>query len=277
MARLFVSASTTLSDPSRWGDLLWPGIDGIEVGFLAPGDLAAVAALVSQHGLEWGVHSPLYRGGHSNDLLGPDGLLPEPTTQLRREIETVAPLGARYLLVHFPRFAGDEGSPLAVEAGLQGLLGIQADTGMPLILEPKLGIQRHPGGIDLLYRLGTDALASARLCLDLGDWWLAAKELGIPFETLIEPFLPLAASFHVHHVYEVDERYVWTPVHPSTDTHFGFMPVLRAAVNQNPGVMIVIEHTPHLVPSESYVREGVEWLKGALASGRSANPRSSYG
>lgn len=266
MAKLFVSASTTLSDPSRWGDLLWPGINGIEVGFLAPGDLSAVAELIAQHGLEWGVHSPLYRGGHSNDLLGPGGLLPAPAAQLRREIETVAPPGARYLLIHFPWFAGDDGSPLAVEAGLQGLLRIQAESRMPLILEPKLGIQRDPGGINLLYRMGAEALAGARLCLDLGDWWLAAKGMGVPFGTLIEPFLSLAASFHVHHVHEGDERYIWTPFHPSTDADFGFLPLLRAAASQDPDVMIVFEHTPHLVPSQSYVREGVEWLKGAIAT-----------
>lgn len=266
VAKLFISAATTLSDPNRWEELIRPGIEGLEAGFLADGDLPVLVALAQRHGLPWGVHSPLHRGGLTNEILGPDGLLPDAAAQLLQEAERLSGLGARYLLAHFPWFAGDNGTAEVVARGLQDLLSVQTEAGLPLILEPKLGIARHPGGIGLLHRLGPDALRGARLCLDLGDWWLAAQGLGISCATLIRPFLPLAATLHLHHVNMDKPEYIWTPIHPSTDAPFGFHAIIQEAMAANPDLILVLEHTPHLVTSEAYVREGIEWLHSVISS-----------
>jgi hypothetical protein len=60
--RLGVSGSTILSNPKKYHELLWEGIEHIEIGeFLDDTALESFLKLCQEHQLTFGIHSPLYR------------------------------------------------------------------------------------------------------------------------------------------------------------------------------------------------------------------------
>jgi len=292
--KLMVSGSTILSRPTRFEELFWEGAHGVEIGHLPSREtLSLLASQVYLRSATWGGHAPLVQGHHKYGLLASD---PEARravqTEVIQELRWVTELGGVYLVVHFP-FVESDSAPrgemaYVIDTAIRELQLLAEASHVLLLLEPKVGFMRgaagavkvNAGGIAYLWRLRellpywlgsppekTGCVPDLGLCLDIGDFCVAAELLGVPVCNLVEPFLPWCLSLHLHHVVFRGTQHIWTPIHPSpgeetaTTELVELLPWLIEASNPE---YVVFEHTPHIVPSHEYVREGFEWVRGLV-------------
>ena len=269
--RFGVSGSTILTDPAKFEELFWDGIDLIEIGEF-PDEMAfhALADLCRVKQIPFGIHSPLLRNRSKYDLLEKVSIEPvEARKQLEKEAAFLSRLGAQYILVHFPYFIGETTEQVneIIEAGLQELSRIQKEYGIPIICEPKLGIGRSPKGIQYLdsFPLEKWERYSLKLCIDIGDYLIATED-----EILIylEKWKEHIKIVHLHNIAYVDNHYIWIPVHPSHENNgiqYKLEPILRF-LSQCKEIHFIFEHTPHSNPSKEFVQEGYIWTKNIVRS-----------
>lgn len=266
--RLGVSGSTILSDGNQLEKLFWKGISHIEIGEFA--DEAAFERfleLKERHGVTFGVHAPLFRHQSKNDLL--EAVQHDPAAawaQLEETAERLSALGAEYILVHFPYFKGEHPSGRAdalIQSGLERLAAIQRAASLPIICEPKLGLNKSPAGIQYFHEtpLAWWEASVGGICIDIGDVLIAA---GDAMMDILSKWKPLVKVVHLHHVqHEPNGKYWWIPVHPSHEQD-GIHEPLRDVISflvDAPDVTFIFEHTPHSQPTDEFVQEGYEWIK----------------
>lgn len=270
MVRVGVSGSTVLSESERIDELFWDGIDHIEVGELsAATDLETLLTRARQQSIGVGFHSPLFKGGSKYDLLTQVQHSPaQAWRQLEEELGIAQDNQVEYVLVHFPYFPlASADCPIPrMEAGLNRLRSLQASYGTKVLCEPKLGIGRNPGGIDILkcYPVERWREFGILMCWDMGDYLLASKTLE---ECLVElrRWRDVIDVFHVHNVKVTSEKYYWVPVHPSheeSEDFFTIKPLLTEMKEMD--ALLVWEHTPHFTPDHSFVLEGFQWAREIL-------------
>ncbi len=259
-----VSGSTILSNPERFQDLFWNGIEHIEIGeFSKEEDFQLFLKICNKYRARFGVHSPLFRQDSKYDLL--EKVVHKPAfawKRLEEEAERLSKLGAEYLLVHFPYFKEEiDGDPDAlIEEGLQKLSRIQKQYQLPIVCEPKLGLNRSTAGIEYLHQFSEKTWSEydLKLCIDIGDYLMAKGDLALEYIQKWENHIAVA---HIHNVTYQGEKYIWTPVHPSyEDELYALAPLLSYLAGMD-GLRFVFEHTPHTNSSASFVKEGFEWVK----------------
>ena len=270
---LATSGAIVLSDVGRLQRLFWQGIDGIEIGSLRDAaDLDVVVASLRDRGLALAVHAPLWRHGPTRMACGPQGPAPDTVASLRRDMAVAAAVGAQYALCHAPWLADHErpwdAATQDLRACLHALAQLQAAAGLPLALELKLGVQRDPGVLWYIAQhphvLGD--LHGLSLCLDVGDWLLACEALDLDPDAAYRPLAAATAVVHVHAVERRTTPYLWKPIHPSDPDAAAVLALCRLVARERPDVSIVLEHTPHLDPGETYDLEGFAWLRSALGA-----------
>lgn len=254
-----------MSDPKLFQDLFWEGINHIEIGEF-PDETAFqnFLELKKDKHVSYGVHSPLFRNGSKYDLIQKVQI--EPATaweQLELEAERLAALDATYILVHFPYFKKEaEGNPnQIIESGLKKLSYLQQKYKIPIICEPKLGLERSAVGIQYLHDFPIEVWNSygLKLCIDIGDYLLATGDNIIAYLAKWKAHIKVV---HLHNVSYQGDKYIWIPVHPSHD--FGAFYKVEHIIrflSQCEDITFIFEHTPHSNPSKKFVEEGYQWVR----------------
>lgn len=263
-----VSGSTILSDPAQYESLFWDGIDTIEIGeFPDEEAFRGFLALTRKNQIPYGVHSPLVRSGSKYDLIMHVQMEPDTAwVLLEQEMKQLSNLGAQYVLVHFPYFKEHVPETIDVnemiEDGLYKLHRLQEKYGMPIVCEPKLGLNRSPAGIEYLHRFPLEIWRKykLKLCIDVGDYLMATGEQAL---TYIAKWKEHIKIIHLHNVDYVNDKYVWIPIHPSHEQN-GIQYKLANIIEflaSCEDTVFVFEHTPHSNPSDEFVQCGYQWVR----------------
>jgi sugar phosphate isomerase/epimerase len=268
-AVLGISGSTILSNKDKIEELFTFNLSHIEIGELENlEDYEYFYSLVKKHNTTYGVHSPLIRGNSKYDLIEKVQIDCEQAwLQLEKEAEYLSKRNCSYLLVHFPYFKGeasDEPNKI-IEEGLKKLKRIQDTYKIQIVCEPKLGMNRSAKGIEYLHDFPLSAWNkySLAICIDVGDYMLAKGEEGVKYAIKWKDY---AHVVHLHHIEDSSEKYIWTPVHPSNEKHIepsSIKDYIREFGSQE-NTKLILEHTPHRVPSKHFVLEGINWIKDTL-------------
>lgn len=264
-----VSGSTIYSDPQKFLDLFWKGVQHIEIGeFPDENALDKFLELSREKKMNFGIHSPLIRSGSKYDLLEKVQYEPEYAwNQLELEAERMASIGAKYILVHFPYFKGEilGNANEIIEEGLKRLSYIQQKYLIDIICEPKLGFKRSSAGINYLNDFPKEVWGkyNIKLCIDIGDYILGIKEKEVlNYISKWKEFIKVA---HLHNIYYEGNKYIWIPVHP-TQEHNGNHKVEKIIklLAESKDVTFVFEHTPETEPTKEFVYEGFNWVKSLI-------------
>lgn len=96
--------------------------------------------------------------------------------------------------------------------------------------------------------------------IEIGDYLLATGEETISY---IKKWAKYIKVVHLHNVEFQHNKYIWVPVHSShelDETHFKVENIISKLAKENE-VFFVFEHTPHSNPKETFVKEGIQWVK----------------
>lgn len=270
--RLGVSGSVILSNPEKYEELFWEGIEHIEIGeFQDEEAFKHFLALCQKKGASFGIHSPLYRSKSKYDLIQRIDYEPEYAwNQLEQEADQMTKLGADYLLVHFPYFK-DEVNDINVneliEKGLERLDEIQHKYSIQLICEPKLGFRCSNAGINYLHNFPIETWEkyNLKLCIDIGDYLVATGDQIVNY---IDKWKEHIKIVHLHNVVYEGDKYIWIPIHPSQESsgeHFKVEKLINFLTTSK-DLTFVFEHTPHSNPSNQFVKEGYQWIRSILTT-----------
>ena len=260
-----MSGSTILTDPKKFSELFqFEHVRHIEIGeFPDEAAFQDFLDMFRKKKMSFGLHSPLFRNKSKYDLL--EKVQFEPDTawkQFAAEVERMSQLGAEYVLVHFPYFKKEttKDTDAIIEHGLRRLKQLQEQFSIPIVCEPKLGMNCSPFGIQALdnYPIHIWEKYGINLCIDIGDYQIATGDAAIDYIKKWQEFIKVV---HLHNVEFQNDQYFWVPIHPSHDNPSYFH--VREMIEQlakSPDVFFVLEHTPHSQPTVEFVNEGIEWL-----------------
>ncbi len=261
-----ISGSTIMSDETKFNDLfrVHEQITHIEIGEFENEDaFQRFLSLLKNSNKTFGIHSPIYRNGSKYDLLEKFQYTPEQAwTLFEKEIQRLVELGAQYILVHFPYFQGSACNPdTLIEQGLKRLSELQLTYNLPIVCEPKLGLDQSPKGIEYLnaFPITLWEKYGLKLCIDIGDYLLAADEKAL---NMIQKWKDHIKVVHLHNIEYMDDKYIWVPIHPSHEDdgrHYSLKEILHV-LSSYPDLIWILEHTPHSNPSETFIQEGIDWL-----------------
>ncbi|GIN84250.1 hypothetical protein J6TS2_06360 [Heyndrickxia sporothermodurans] len=263
--KLGISGSTILTNPNKFIELFHPRINHIEIGEF-PNEKAfqQFIKLKEKYDVSFALHSPLFRNQSKYDLLEKVQFEPETAwCQFESEVARMANLNADYILVHFPYFksASSSNSNSIIENGLKKLSILQKRYSIPIVCEPKLGVQRSPAGIQYLHQFPIELWAEygIYLCIDIGDYLIAMEDKAI---TYIQKWKEQIKVVHLHNIEFQGDKYIWVPVHPSYEEdlkHYRLKEIIEY-LSTCSHVYFVLEHTPHTNPTKEFVCEGIDWI-----------------
>ncbi|MFQ3542676.1 TIM barrel protein [Halobacillus rhizosphaerae] len=267
--KLGVSGSTIMSDPEKLNDLFGYQLSHVEIGeFPNEASFQKFLKLAEQNQVTFGIHSPLIRGNSKYDLIEKVSVPTElARDNFEKEVSAMKEAGAAYVLVHFPYFRGErrENPSEMIEEGLSLLSSWQLKYGIPIVCEPKLGVDQSSLGIEYLHEFSENLWKSYGLsiCIDIGDYRMAA---GDQWKKYLKPLLPFVKVVHLHNVAYLEEEYLWIPVHPeleSSSHHYAMQPMIEYLASGREK-FFVFEHTPHSRPSRQMVAEGIQWVHNLI-------------
>ncbi|MCA0969984.1 TIM barrel protein [Halobacillus litoralis] len=261
-----MSGSTIMSDPEQFDHLFQFGCTHVEIGEFP--DMESVHTflnLAEENQVTFGVHSPLIRSGSKYDMIESVKMpIEKARQQFEEEVAYLAEVGASYVLVHFPYFKGPSADPFGrIEEGLTFLSHLQEKYKLPIVCEPKLGFDRSPCNIEYLHQCAGSLWGRYGLpiCIDLGDYFMAAKGDWMPY---IKPLLPFTKVVHLHNVTFTEKGYFWSVLHPTEGGAYD-MKWCIVMLGEGEGKYFIFEHTPHTSPSSQSVQEGLEWVRQLLS------------
>jgi len=264
--RFAVSKATVGNDFDALSASLLPGHD-VEAGYLPGVDaFHRLLEMVRAQERRFGWHFPISLADQSVQETRP-GAESLTLEVLERDLQVVAPYQPEYAIVHL-RFERPEGDPEPhLERIARLLVDRLAGAGIPAAVEPKVLLDegwipawtaRRPARLPA-------AVPGLHYCLDIGDYYLAARgENADPYEWMAR-VAPWARVVHLHLVRWPREQpyHVWEPVHPSVKGGGGVLDVdlaLQAIVPELPAeCTLTFEHLPVRCPSLEYAQEGYLW------------------
>lgn len=265
-----LSGSIIMTDPDKFPLLFTnENVSHIEIGeFPSEESLHNFLDLLHKKNLTFGLHSPLYRNQSKYDLLEKVQYEPEQAwEQFESEVKYMSQLGAEYILVHFPYFKEEKNIDTTdmIENGLKRLHDLQERYSISIVCEPKLGLNRSSFGIRALEQFSTEIWDKygIKLCIDIGDYLLATGDKALDY---IKKWTRHIKVVHLHNVEFHNNKYIWVPVHPSHEkdnSHFNVKDLIYK-LSKSSGVFFIFEHTPHTNPTETFVNEGINWVKDII-------------
>ncbi|WP_228116102.1 sugar phosphate isomerase/epimerase family protein [Fictibacillus phosphorivorans] len=255
-----ISGSTIMSNEKKFNELFQKKITHIEIGeFENEQAFQRFLQLHRNSNKTFGIHSPVFRSGSKYDLLEKFQHSPEKAWHLfEQEIRRLVQLDAKYILVHFPYFQGTAQNPeILIEQGLKRLSELQHKYNLPIVCEPKLGLDRSPKGIEYLdaFPLASWKKYGLKLCIDIGDYLLAADENALE---MIQKWKDHIKVVHLHNIEFMNDKYIWIPIHPSHEDdgkHYPIKEILHVLA-ESPDIYWVLEHTPHSNPLKHLLMRG---------------------
>lgn len=194
---LALSAAIVESVPERMGEMRALDFAHIEIGFLPKrADLTQCLEALAPE--SWGVHSPLVRQGEALRLCSGSEVAERSLNAFSREAEHLKSSGAQYALIHFPA-RHEHPSPGEYAKAVRRLEHLQNETGLPIVVEPKVSRGDADGMGDLLLD-PTKLPETLALCVDVGDLALAARLLRRPLPWAVERLQGRASYIHAHGV-----------------------------------------------------------------------------
>ena len=262
-----LSGSIILSEPKKF-PLLFnkENINHIEIGeFPSKKAFDYFLEQLNEANLSFGLHSPLYRNESKYDLLEKVQFDPEQAwEQFEAEVKYMSELGAAYILVHFPYFKEEKAidTKKMIEQGIKKLYVLQEEYGVTIVCEPKLGFNKSRFGINALDAFPIEVWEKygIKLCIDIGDYLLATSDKVTDY---IEKWREYIKVVHLHNVEFQGDKYTWIPVHPShemDEIHFKVKELINK-LSRSSDIFFIFEHTPHTNPTDTFVNEGIEWVK----------------
>lgn len=265
--RIGLSGSVIMTDPEKFPLLFSKeNVNHIEIGeFPSEESFHYFKELLNGKNVTFGLHSPLYRNQSKYDLLEKVQYEPEQAwKQFESEVKYMSQLGAEYVLVHFPYFIQeiDIDTNTMIENGIKRLHTLQEKYSITIVCEPKLGPNKSSFGIRALDHFPIEIWNKyeIKLCIDIGDYILATGDQVMDY---IEKWKKHIKVVHLHNVEFQNDKYIWVPIHPSheiSDSHFKVNDLI-VKLSTSSDVFFVFEHTPHTNPSETFVNEGIDWVK----------------
>ncbi|GGA80050.1 sugar phosphate isomerase/epimerase family protein [Ornithinibacillus halotolerans] len=224
--KLGLSGSVIMTDPNKFPKLFNKNMDHIEIGeFPNQESFHLFLELLNETNMSLGLHSPLYRNRSKYDLLEKVQYEPEQAwEQFEEETKIMSQLGAKYILVHFPYFKEERDTDTIknIEEGLKRLHALQLKYSIPIVCEPKLGINRSTFGIESLDNFPIEIWDKygINLCIDIGDYLIARGDKALDYIVKWKKYIKVV---HLHNVEYHDDKYTWVPIHPShenDEVHF---------------------------------------------------------
>ncbi|ANX10692.1 hypothetical protein ABE41_001525 [Fictibacillus arsenicus] len=266
--KIAISGSTIMSDTSLFHELFIDETSHIEIGEFENEDAYQhFLGKIKSSNKSFSLHSPLFRKDSKYDLIEFVQFEPDKAwIQFENEVMRMAQAGAAYILVHFPYFQDESKDPnTLIEEGLQRLSLLQTKYNLPIVCEPKLGMWKSTKGIEYLHNFPVSVWKKygLKLCIDIGDYLLAAAELSVNPPELIQKWQEHIKVVHLHNIEFIEGKYIWIPIHPSheeDDVYFPVKEILSFIAKRN-NIYWVLEHTPHSRPKKDFVKEGIQWLK----------------
>jgi sugar phosphate isomerase/epimerase len=266
--RIAISGSTIMSDADLFHTLFIDEASHIEIGEFENEDaFTYFLSLIKSSTKSFGLHSPLLRHDSKYDLIEYVEFEPEKAwMQFENEVKRMAEAGAEYILVHFPYFKDEASNPIPlIGEGLQKLAHLQTKYKLPIVCEPKLGWWKSPNGIKYLHEFPITLWEKygLNLCIDVGDYILAAGKLSVNPLELIQKWQDHIKVVHLHNIEFLEDKYIWVPIHPSHENdgvHYPINKILSFLADCKE-IYWVLEHTPHSNPTKEFVKEGIQWLK----------------
>ncbi len=258
------------------------GLRRTEFYNLPPDDLPRLERLIRKHNLAWSIHTPLVQlDWYPNPptwsyLCDPDGDRRELTLKMTRmTVEQAEDLGAEYVVVHLPA-PTDHSTPAdgqledAAKRSCEALAELSVKRGVPVHVE---GVGQTPliRG-DFLVGLLKE-FDPLRYCFDTAHSNLASQYNDIDMYELHLALLPYLGSMHLWNTRDREDyvKYRHVPVHPSQSAEDGWVDIPRilSALDSKGDTLPVIFESEPSYPADlggHDYREGVEWVKGLLAT-----------
>jgi sugar phosphate isomerase/epimerase len=266
--KIAISGSTIMSDTSLFHELFIDQTSHIEIGEFENEDAYQhFLGKIKSSNKSFGLHSPLFRNESKYDLIEFVQFESDKAwIQFENEVKRMSEAGAAYILVHFPYFQDESKDPNSlIEDGLQRLSLLQTKYNLPIVCEPKLGMWKSARGIEYLHKfpLSVWEKYGLKLCIDIGDYLLAAAKLSMNPLELIRKWREHIKVVHLHNIEFIEGKYIWIPIHPSHENDDVYFPVkeILSFIAKNNNIYWVLEHTPHSCPKKEFVMEGIQWLK----------------
>jgi sugar phosphate isomerase/epimerase len=287
MIEFAISTSFIRADVTRLRELVnLGGFRKLEVGFYDEETLPLVMDFAIREGLSYGFHDPLPRLP-SDDypfLTDPDDEKRWRTLDsMHRTLQTAAAYGAEYVVGHIPSVIW-EPRPSLSEANIMELARDSCDqlalwsreAGTPFVLEnvgPNPYFFQVEAFIDVM-----EAYPDLRFCLDVGHLHLMSIYAGIDSLEFATKLAPYTWVIHIYNATpEMYRKYHHVPAHPSQRPEEGWadIPAILECVlrGRERNLIIVFEYSPQYPADETFMREGIEWVKEVVPGEGATYPK----
>jgi sugar phosphate isomerase/epimerase len=250
----------------------------LEIGFYDEHMLPLVMDFAISEGLSYGFHDPLPRLP-SDDypfLTDPDDEKRWRTLDsMHRTLQTAVEYGAEYVIGHIPSVIW-EPLPNLTEAQIMELAHNSCDqltiwskeAGIPFVLE-NVGPNPYFFEVEAFIEV-MEAHPDLRFCLDIGHLHLMSIYAGTDSLEFARKLAPYTWIIHVYNATpEMYRKYHHVPVHPSQRPEEGWADIpatLECVLEyEERDLIIVFEYSPPYPADETFMREGIEWVKEVVA------------
>ncbi len=279
MIEFAISTSFIRADISRLKKLISLGsFRKLEIGFYDEEMLHLVMDFETAEGLTYGFHDPLPR-------LPSDGypFLTDPDDDKRwrtldsmhRTLQTAIKYKAEYVIGHIPSVIWQPSADLG-KADIMQLAHDSSDqlalwsreAGIPFVLE-NVGPNPYFFEIEAFIEV-MEAHPDLRFCLDIGHLHLMSIYAGLDSLEFATKLAPYTWIIHIYNATpEMYRKYHHVPVHPSQRPEEGWadIPAILECVlgRRERDLILVFEYSPEYPADETFMREGLEWIKEAVA------------
>jgi sugar phosphate isomerase/epimerase len=278
MIEFAISTSFIRADTSRLRALVnLGGFRRIEIGFYDEETLPQVMDFATEEGVSYGFHDPLPRvPSHGYPFLtDPDDDRRWRTLDsMYRTLQTAIKYGAEYVIGHIPSVIW-ESRPDLTKAKIMELAHNSCDqltlwsreAGIPFVLE-NVGPNPYFFQVEAFVEV-MEAHPDLRFCLDIGHLHLMSIYAGLDSLDFATKLAPYTWIIHIYNATpEMYRRYHHVPAHPSQRPEEGWADIpaiLECVVGAGDSSRIIVfEYSPGYPADETFMSEGIEWVKGVV-------------
>jgi sugar phosphate isomerase/epimerase len=281
MIEFAVSTSFIRADVFGLGELVdLGGFRKLEIGFYDEEMLPLVMDFALSRGLSYGFHDPLPRLPSYDYpfLTDPDDEKRWRTlASMHRTLQTAITYGAEYVIGHIPSVIWEPHASLSevqimelAHNSCEQLSLWSRDATIPFVLE-------NVGPNPYFFQVGAfvkvmEEHPDLMFCLDIGHLHLMSIYSDLDPLEFARELAPYTWVIHVYNATpDMYRKYHHVPAHPSQRPEDGWadIPAILKCVlgNRECNFRIVFEYSPQYPGDETFVKEGIEWVKRVVAEG----------